>query len=93
MSSLAVFRANIKGARIKKISRSQGAHLDITPPSSYQSDKGDLPELSIANPLHQRKLITGQLFLSACLFNVASGSTATGCVTLLSNGRSLRESL
>ena len=73
--------------------KSTGSYLDITSPASYRSDKGDLPELSIANPPDQRKLIIGQLFLSAWFLNVASGSTATGCVTLLSKGKSLRESL
>ena len=40
--------------------------------------RGYFPKPSVANSSHQRKLITGQLFLSAWLFNVGSGSTATG---------------
>ena len=47
----------------------------------------------MSNSGNYRRLMMGQPFLSAWALSVASGSTATGWVTFLSNGRSFRESL
>ena len=49
--------------------------------------------VTVAFPQRYRRLMMGHAFLSAWLLRVASGSTATGWVTLLSSGRSFSESL